>query len=161
MIAVVLTMSSKMPLCRIQRIGETYTIVNPGEGVNRTIDGYANYLKSLGQAFLIPGYSFNSLNNFGTCPTCPAMPKAVRDYDGLEFRVTKSISKGWAGLFSYTWSRLWGNYTGLTTTRRSRRATQLDATRPTLRVPSTSRSTTSEPTASQPTAFCRPIVRTP
>ncbi len=97
-------------------VGELYTIVNPGEGVNKTIDGYANYLKSLGQAFLIPGYSFDSQNNFGTCPTCPAMPKAIRDYDGLEFRLTKSVSKGWAGLFSYTWSRLWGNYTGLTTT---------------------------------------------
>jgi hypothetical protein len=97
-------------------VGELYTIVNPGEGVNRTLDGYANYLQSLGQAFLIPGYKFNSSGTFGSCPTCPAMPKAIRDYDGLEFRLTKSASHGWAGLFSYTWSRLWGNYTGLTTT---------------------------------------------
>ena len=100
-------------------VGELYTIVNPGEGVNRTIDGYATFLQSIGQAFLIPGYSFNSSGTFGTCPTCPAMPKAIRDYDGVEFRLTKSQSKGWAGMFSYTWSRLWGNYTGLTTTEQS------------------------------------------
>ena len=30
--------------------------------------------------------------------------------------MTKATSRGWAGMFSYTWSRLWGNYTGLTTT---------------------------------------------
>jgi Carboxypeptidase regulatory-like domain len=97
-------------------VGELYTIVNPGEGVNRTIDGYATFLQSLGQAFLVPGYSFNSAGNFGTCPTCPPMPKPVRNYDGVEFRLTKTASKHWAGLFSYTYSKLWGNYTGLTTT---------------------------------------------
>jgi len=97
-------------------VGELYTIVNPGEGVNRTIDGYAAFLQSLGQAFLVPGYSFNSGNNFGSCPTCPPMPKAVRNYDGVEFRLTKARTKHWAGLFSYTYSRLWGNYAGLTNT---------------------------------------------
>jgi hypothetical protein len=44
------------------------------------------------------------------------MPKAVRNYDGVEFRLTKSPTENWAGTFSYTYSRLWGNYTGLTTT---------------------------------------------
>lgn len=97
--------------------GETYTIVNPGEGVNKTIDGYAAFLTSLGQDFGVPGWSFNGPGaNFGTCPTCPANPKAIRNYDGAEFRLTKTPTKGWAGNFSYTWSRLWGNYTGLTTT---------------------------------------------
>ncbi len=28
-----------------------YTIVNPGQGVNKTIDGYANFLTSLGTAY--------------------------------------------------------------------------------------------------------------
>jgi Carboxypeptidase regulatory-like domain len=97
-------------------VGELYTIVNPGEGVNRTLDGYAAFLQSLGQAFLVPGYSFNSAGNFGTCPTCPPMPKAIRNYDGVEFRLTKAPTKSWAGMFSYTYSRLWGNYAGLTTT---------------------------------------------
>ena len=95
---------------------EVYTVVNPGEGMNKTVDGYANYLQSLGSAFGIPGYSFNSSGTFGTCPACPNNPKAVRNYDGAEFRLTKSTSRGWAGMFSYTYSKLWGNYTGLTTT---------------------------------------------
>ncbi len=95
---------------------ELYTVVNPGEGVNKTIDGYANYLTGLGAAYGIPGEAFNSQIPFGTCPTCPNNPKAVRNYDGLELRLSKSTSHGWAGMFSYTWSRLWGNYTGLTTT---------------------------------------------
>lgn len=101
---------------------ETYAVVNPGEGVNKTIDGYANYLTGLGQAFGVPGWAFNDTKDygpgaaFGTCPSCPNNPKAVRNYDGVEFRLTKSTSHGWAGMFSYTYSRLWGNYTGLTTT---------------------------------------------
>ncbi len=97
---------------------EMYTIVNPGEGVNKTIDGYATYLQSLGSAFGISNFAFNANPNapFGTCPTCPNNPKAIRSYDGVELRLTKAPSKGLAGMFSYTWSRLWGNYTGLTTT---------------------------------------------
>ena len=97
-------------------VGEVYSVVNPGQGVDRTIDGYANFLQSLGQAFG-PGIpSFNSSGTFGTCPSCPPLPTAIRNYDGVEIRLTKSTSNGWAGLFSYTYSRLWGNYTGLTTT---------------------------------------------
>jgi hypothetical protein len=95
---------------------EMYTIVNPGEGVNKTIDGYATFLQSLGSAFGVTNFAFNANNNFGTCPTCPNNPKAVRNYDGLEVRLTKGASRGLAGMFSYTWSSLWGNYTGLTTT---------------------------------------------
>jgi hypothetical protein len=95
---------------------EIYTIVNPGQGVNKTIDGYANFLTSLGAAYGPGVPAFNANNDFGTCPTCPNNPQAVRNYDGVELRVTKTTSHGWAGMFSYTWSSLWGNYTGLTTT---------------------------------------------
>jgi len=99
---------------------EMYTIVNPGEGVNKTLNGYANYLTSLGAAYGIPNpsFAFNAPGNtpFGTCTGCPNNPTAVRNYDGVELRLTKATSKGFAGMFSYTWSSLWGNYTGLTTT---------------------------------------------
>jgi hypothetical protein len=97
---------------------EIYTIVNPGQGVNKTLNGYANYLTSLGDAYG-PGtaaFNGNPATPFGTCVGCPNNPVAIRNYDGLEFRLTKSQSKGWSGMFSYTWSSLWGNYTGLTTT---------------------------------------------
>jgi len=97
---------------------EIYTIVNPGQGVNKTLNGYANFLTNLGAAYGpgVPAFNGNPNNQFGTCAGCPNNPEAVRNYDGIEFRVTKTSSHGWAGMFSYTWSSLWGNYTGLTTT---------------------------------------------
>jgi hypothetical protein len=98
--------------------GETYTIVNPGENVDDTIDHYATYLGSLGQAFGVPGWAFDPAA-FGTCPSCPANPKAIRNYDGLELRMTVAQTHGFSGMFSYTYSSLWGNYTGLTTTDQS------------------------------------------
>jgi outer membrane receptor protein involved in Fe transport len=98
--------------------GEMFAVINPGEGVNKTVDGYANYLASLGEAFGVPGQSFDA-TAFGTCASCPAMPKAVRNYDGLEFRMMVSPQHGFSGMFSYTYSSLWGNYTGLTTTDQS------------------------------------------
>jgi hypothetical protein len=94
---------------------ELYAIVNPGEGVNKTLNGYANFLGGLGQTFGVPGMQFNT-NLFGTCTGCPNNPKAVRDYDGIEIRLTKTATKHISGMFAYTWSRLYGNYTGLTTT---------------------------------------------
>ena len=101
--------------------GETYTIVNPGEGVNSTLNGYATYLTSLGEKFGVPGWAFNAdpAAPFGTCTGCPHNPKAIRNYDGVELRLTKTSSHGWAGMFSYTYSSLWGNYAGLTNTDQS------------------------------------------
>lgn len=97
--------------------GEIYSVVNPGEGVNSTIDGYANFLGSLGQGFGLQGegYQFDT-SAFGTCPGCPPMPKAIRNYDGVEFRLTAAANRNWNAMISYTYSSLWGNYPGLTTT---------------------------------------------
>jgi hypothetical protein len=75
---------------------EVYFITNPGEG--------------LGKAPL-----------HDICPTCPSSPKAIRNYDGLEFRLTKRGSSKWFGTLSYTYSRLYGNYSGLTSTDESGR----------------------------------------
>ncbi|HVI08197.1 MAG TPA: TonB-dependent receptor, partial [Candidatus Binatia bacterium] len=100
---------------------EYYNIVNPGEGVNKTLDGYASYLRGLGSDFGLGVPAFDPGNGFdptGICANgaCPNNPTAIRNYDGVEVRLTKAAARGWAGMFSYTWSRLWGNYTGLTTT---------------------------------------------
>lgn len=73
---------------------EIYIIGNPGEGVLKLPAG---------------------------CPTCQVSPKAVRNYDGIEFRLTKRASKNWFGTVSYTYSRLYGNYSGLTSTDESGR----------------------------------------
>jgi hypothetical protein len=42
------------------------------------------------------------------------MIKPVRSYDALEFRLTKGAGHNWYGMVSYTYSKLRGNYTGLT-----------------------------------------------
>jgi hypothetical protein len=84
-------------------IGETFVIVNPGQGVNSTYNGFYNFLYGLNPGQ--PGAS--------PCTNCPPTIPAQRDYDGVEFRLTET-TKRWNGMFSYTWSRLWGNYSGLT-----------------------------------------------
>jgi hypothetical protein len=73
----------------ITQNGEVYYIVNPGMGVNSVTPN---------------------------CNGCPPNPSAIRNYDGVELRLTKRFSSNWTGSFSYTYSRLYGNYTGLTAT---------------------------------------------
>ncbi len=43
----------------------------------------------------------------------PTTPKAKRNYDAAEFRLDKRFSRGYYFSTSYTISRLWGNYSGL------------------------------------------------
>jgi hypothetical protein len=64
---------------------EIYVIANPGEG-----------LTSL--AFTNP---------------VVALPKAKRDYDSVEFAFEKRLANNWYLRTSYLWSRLFGNYSGL------------------------------------------------
>ena len=90
-------------------IGETFVIVNPGQGTNKTFSGFFNFLAGLN-----PGDPLASTCTPTSTPSCPNIIPAERNYDGLEFRLTKASSKHWSGMFSYTYSRLWGNYTGLT-----------------------------------------------
>ena len=40
-------------------------------------------------------------------------PKAVRDYDAVELVGRKQLDRNWALTASYVWSRLYGNYSGL------------------------------------------------
>src|SRR5262249_31011018 len=55
-------------------------------------------------------------------PTYPAvtapfpMPKPKRQYDALELTFDRRFSKNWFFSGNYTWSRLYGNYTGLSDT---------------------------------------------
>jgi hypothetical protein len=78
--------------------GETFEIVNPGEGANATWNSYYQFLTGTP----------------GDCTTCAPNPKAARSYDGLELSLKKNLSQGWFGSFSYTYSNLRGNYSGLT-----------------------------------------------
>jgi hypothetical protein len=51
------------------------------------------------------------------CAECPAVVKASRRYDGAEFRLSRRPGGGkWFGSVNYTYSKLRGNYPGLTNT---------------------------------------------
>lgn len=93
-------------------IGETFVIVNPGQGVNRTFDGFWSFLYGSPSGCAAPGTALAAGQAY--CPGGP--PRGVRSYDGVEFRLTKASSNHWAGMFSYTYSHFRGNYTGLTNT---------------------------------------------
>ncbi len=84
-------------------VGETFVIVNPGQGVNNTFNGFYKFLYGVDP----PACSGS------TCPPQKVIP-AARSYDGLEFRVMKNPSHNWSGMLSYTYSNFRGNYTGLT-----------------------------------------------
>ncbi len=71
--------------------GETYMITNPGEN--------------------FPSRSYWTELWLGT--ELPLPPKPVRKYDAVEFRLDKRMSANYQFSASYTWSRLWGNYSGL------------------------------------------------
>ena len=70
--------------------GESYYTANPGYGYTRPIS---------------EGGEFGDMY-----PACPA---AKRNYWGVNIALDKRFSDNWMGGFSYTWSRLWGNYSGL------------------------------------------------
>jgi len=71
--------------------GEQYYIVNPGKGINATVPT-------------------------AECTGCPPNPSASRRYDAIDVRLTRRAAAGINGALSYTWSRLYGNYSGLTAT---------------------------------------------
>ena len=56
----------------------------------------------------------NYLNTTPFCAECPANVPAIRRYDGVEFRLTRRPGAHWYGSMSYTYSKLRGNYAGLT-----------------------------------------------
>jgi hypothetical protein len=96
-------------------VGETFVIVNPGQGSNGTFEGFCQFL--YGPDPVTGGTNSGCLSSSGYPPT-QTIP-AARNYDSVEIRLTKAQSHNWFGLFSYTYSHLRGNYTGLTTSDQS------------------------------------------
>jgi hypothetical protein len=72
-------------------VGEVYRITNPGESIGE-----------------------NVLRDFAGCTTCPNQPSPTRNYDGIEFRFQKRFSNSWQLTTTYLYARLYGNYSGLT-----------------------------------------------
>jgi len=58
----------------------------------------------------------NVLTPVAFCAECPAVVKASRRYDGLEVSLIKAYKSNWYGKVTYTYSKLRGNYSGLTDT---------------------------------------------
>jgi outer membrane receptor protein involved in Fe transport len=58
----------------------------------------------------------NYLNTVPFCAECPPVVAAHRRYDSAEFRLAKRAGGKWFGALTYTYSRLYGNYAGLTNT---------------------------------------------
>ena len=71
---------------------ETYTLGNPGEGRFKM-----------------------ETNHYGATPDFE-MPKPNRQYDALELSLTRRFSDNWFLAGNYTYSRLYGNYAGLSNT---------------------------------------------
>ena len=89
--------------------------------LDRTIEDASIFDQNNGETYYIvnPGYGFNSSVPGAFCNNCPANPKAIRNYDGLETRLTYRGTGKLFGSLSYTYSRYYGNYAGLTSTDQS------------------------------------------
>jgi hypothetical protein len=66
---------------------------------------------------VIPDDSGNNyLTTVPFCAECPKVVPAIRRYDGVEFKLSRRPTNKWFGSISYTYSKLRGNYAGLTNT---------------------------------------------
>ena len=78
-----------------------------------TLDLDENEVYTIGN----PGFGSTDASKFKTPSGVPLTPKAVRNFDGVEFRLDGRFSEGILKRLnynaSYTYSRLWGNWGGL------------------------------------------------
>jgi hypothetical protein len=59
------------------------------------------------------GYSLPTTQGGKVDPSYPIYPKTKREYWAVNFSLDKRFARNWLAGFSYTWSRLTGNYSGL------------------------------------------------
>jgi carboxypeptidase family protein len=89
-------------------IGVRYT----HKWLDRTIEDSGINIPNVGEVFFIANPGFGVAEHILPEPA-PVMPKAQRDYDGVEFRLIKRLGNRWSVNTSYLYSRLYGNYGGL------------------------------------------------
>jgi hypothetical protein len=80
--------------------------------LDRTIEDVGIVVPNVGEVFFMANPGFGVAEQILPKPA-PPLPKAQRDYDGVEFRLNKRLSNRWSAFAGYTWSRLFGNYGGL------------------------------------------------
>ena len=80
--------------------------------LDRTIEDVGLIVPGVGEVFKMANPGFG-IAEFTLGPSFPAQPPAKRVYDALELRVIKRLSHHWQGMVSFTESRLFGNYSGL------------------------------------------------
>jgi len=76
-----------------------------------------NFADVLHRPVVIPNAAgVNYLTSVPFCAECPAVQGATRRYDGAEISLAKRATGKWFGKVTYTYSKLRGNYAGLTNT---------------------------------------------
>lgn len=80
--------------------------------IDRTIEDVGIFDANQNELFFIANPGFGIVSQ-PLLPGVPATPKAKRVYDAVEFRVQKRFANNYFLNGSYTFSRLFGNYSGL------------------------------------------------
>jgi hypothetical protein len=95
-------------LSRLIKVGTRYV----HKWVNNAIEDIGVQVVGIGEVFYIanPGYG---LGAYPLTTAFPRTPFPVRDYDALEFTFSRRLANNWSLQGNVTFSRLWGNYSGL------------------------------------------------
>ncbi|MEZ5426596.1 MAG: TonB-dependent receptor [Pyrinomonadaceae bacterium] len=80
--------------------------------IDRTIEDVGIFDANQNELFFIANPGFGIVAN-PLLPGVPATPRAERKYDGIEFQVQRRFANNFFINSSYTYSRLFGNYSGL------------------------------------------------
>jgi hypothetical protein len=83
--------------------------------LDRTIEDVGTLVPGVGEIYFItnPGKGSEDFGLFPLGRDFPQMPPAKRQYDGLELALRKRLADNWQLNAVYTFSRLYGNYSGL------------------------------------------------
>ena len=83
--------------------------------VDRAIEDIGNLDAEGNETYVIgnPGFGPNAVYITPEEGRSITLPKAKRDYDSVELSLNKRMANHWSARVSYMWSRLYGNYAGL------------------------------------------------
>jgi hypothetical protein len=100
----------------MENLSATVRVVN--KHLRHTIEDVGVIVPGQGEKYYEtnPGYGYSLHVGNGTGkfdPKYPETPRASREYWAVNFSLDKRMADNWLGGFSYTWSRLTGNYSGL------------------------------------------------